>query len=142
MRRLRFLTVAVAAVELYVRQIIMSNILQQQAVQGLAELHDAALRIDWSYVAEWIMRAKNTIESDHSTGEENLQEVIGVCSGLSRGEWDRSLVDPGGLPYRSLFEIPLILYRYCEALELEPQRLRFVRDQIERYHHNLDNQKA
>lgn len=110
----------------------MSNDLQNHAVAGLADLRDAALRIDWIYVGDWIERARRTIESCEASCEEKLKEVIGVCGGLSRGEWDRSLVDVGGLPYFAIFDVPIALYRYCETLDLESQRLGFVREQIGR----------
>jgi hypothetical protein len=110
----------------------MEKNLQSDALVALASLIEAARQSNSTYVADWIERAKQTIESPHSTADEKLNEAIGVSGGLSRGEWDRLLVDSGGLSYFSTFEVPIAVYQYCATLELESSRLEFVREQIER----------
>lgn len=74
--------------------------------------------------------------------EEKLKQVISVCGGLSRGEWDRSLVDRGGLPYKALFDVPLALYRYCATLDLDSRNMEFVRVQIRRYRRSRECHNA
>jgi hypothetical protein len=111
---------------------------QSDALVALSSLIEAANKCNSPYVADWIERAKRAIESPYSTADEKLNEAIGVSGGLSRGEWDRLLVDAGGLPYFSIFEVPIAVYQYCATMELEPSRLEFVREQIVRLKRALE----
>ncbi|MCX6866593.1 MAG: hypothetical protein NTV46_10330 [Verrucomicrobia bacterium] len=120
----------------------MEKNLQIDALIALGSLIEAAHRCNSPYVADQIDRAKKAIENPHTTADEKLNEAIGVSGGLSRGEWDRLLVDLGGLPYFSTFEVPISVYQYCATLELESSRLEFVREQIERLQRALEFHRA
>ena len=103
---------------------------KKHAIEAMAKMVTAARNLPSGRPPDWMTQAESVIRSNASNPDQVRKATQLVMTSLCRGEWDRSLVELGGLAYLDIFRIPIALLEYCNALELDPDDRRIVEAQL------------